>query len=109
MSYAAGIVRDYFRRTGQPGDMSLDACYQYEMTVLRDMLSRLEVILDDEGVPHEVAERVIRCMLYGSPSPAAAGERMRREAEMVKLLAGRPPVPFTMTAELAADLGLPKP
>ena len=29
----------------------------YEWAVLRDMLSRLEVILDDEDVPREVADR----------------------------------------------------
>jgi len=109
VSHAAEIVRDYFRRAGQPGDQSLDACYQYEMTILRDMLSRLEVILGDEGVPRDVAARVIRCMLYGSPSPATAEERMRREAETVKMLNERPPIPFEMPADLAAKLGPPKP
>jgi len=111
VGYAAEIIRDYFRRTGQPGDQRLDACYQYEMTVLRDMLSRLEVILDDEGVPREVAIRVIRCMVYGSPSPAAAEERMRREAEMVKILSERPPAPLYFPdpdGSLARRLGLPK-
>lgn len=110
MGYAAEIVRDYFRRTGQPADQGLDACYQYETTVLRDMLSRLEVILDDEGVPREVAMRVIRCMVYGAPSPAAAEERMRREAEMVKLLNERPAAPLHLPDpddSLAKRLGLP--
>lgn len=91
MSYARAIVADYFRRRNVPPDSHLDGLYQYEMTVLRDMLDRLEVILDDEGVPRETGERVIRCMLYGSPSPAAAEERMRRDAEMVKLLQNQPP------------------
>jgi len=84
VSYATEAIRAYSARTGRPGDNALDACYMYEWAVLRDTLSRLEVILDDEGVPREVAVRVIRCMLYGAPSPAAAEERMRREAEMVK-------------------------
>ena len=111
VGYAAEIIRDYFRRTGRPGDNALDACYQYEMTVLRDTLSRLEVILDDEGVPREVAIRVIRCMVYGSPSPAAAEERMRREAETVKILSERPPAPLYFPdpdGSLARRLGLPK-
>ena len=107
MSYAAEAVRSYLWRAGVPRETRLDAAYQYEWTVLRDMLSRLEVILDDEGVPRETAERVIRCMLYGSPSPAGAEERMRREAEMVKILREQPPVPFAMSADLAAELGLP--
>jgi hypothetical protein len=107
MSYAREIVADYFRRRNVPPDSHLDGLYQYEMTVLRDMLDRLETILDDEGVPRQTAERVIRCMLYGSPSPAAAEERMRRDAEMVKLLSERPPVPFVMPADVAAQIGLP--
>ena len=109
MSYAAEAIRSYSARTGRPGDSALDAAYMYEWAVLRDMLSRLEVILDDEGVPREVAVRVIRCMLYGSPSPAAAEERMRREAEMVKLLSERPPAPLHFPdpdGSLAKRLGL---
>jgi hypothetical protein len=107
VSYAAEAVRRYLGRTGAPHVTGLDAAYQYEWTVLRDMLGRLEVILDDEGVPRETAERVIRCMLYGSPSPAAAEERMRREAEVVKMLNDRPPIPFEMPADAAAKPGLP--
>jgi hypothetical protein len=107
MSYATEAVRRYLGRTGAPRDTGLDAAYQYEWTVLRDMLSRLEVILEDEGVPRETAERVIRCVLYGSPSPGAAEERMRCEAEVVKMLNERPAIPFEMSADLAAKLGLP--
>jgi len=110
MGYAHQIVADYFRRRNVPPDSHLDGLYQYEMIVLRDMLDRLETILDDEGVPREVAVRVIRCMLYGSPSPAAAEERMRRDAEMVKLLSERPPVPLHFPdpdGSLAKRLGMP--
>ena len=106
MSYAAEAVRRYLGRTGTPHTSGLDAAYQYEWTILRDMLSRLEVILDDEGVPRETAERVIRCMLYGSPSPGAAEERMRCEAEVVKMLNERPAIPFEIPADVAAKLGL---
>jgi hypothetical protein len=84
----------------------------YEWAVLRDMLSRLEVVLDDEGVPRDVAVRVIRCMLYGSPSPAAAEERMRREAEMARRLSSEyAPVIHVDTIDPAAreKLGLPIP
>jgi hypothetical protein len=106
VSYAAATVRSYFARSGRPHDQALDGYYRFEMALLRDMLDRLEIILDDEGVPRETAERVIRCMLYGAPSPAAAEERMRRENETVKLPSERPPVPFVMSADLAARLGL---
>ena len=109
MGYAHQIVADYFRRRNVPPDSSLDGLYQYEITILRDMLDRLEVILGDEGVPQATGERVIRCMLYGSPSPAAAEERMRRDAEMVKLLSERPPIPFALDVadRIAGEIGLP--
>lgn len=99
MPSAHEIIRDYFTRTSAPPDSTLDAVYKYEVTMLRETLTRLEVILGDEGVPQETIERVIRCMLYGSPSPAAAEERMRRDTEMAQLLERLPPLP--------ADLLLP--
>ena len=83
MSYAGQIMEDYFRRTGKPGPAGLDAAYQYQATVLRDLLERLEVILDDEGIPRETVTRVIRHMLYGSPSVADAELRMK-QTEQIK-------------------------
>lgn len=110
MSYARQLVEDYFRRRDIPPDSGLDGLYQYEITLLRDMLDRLEVILDDEGVPREVAVRVIRCMLYGSPSPAAAQERMRRDAELADRLSREPATVYVKPerfADLAARLRMP--
>lgn len=98
MSHAGKLIEDYFQRKGQPRDTALDAAYQFEMTVLRDMISRLEVILEDEGVPSETAVRVIRCLLYGAPSAADAELRMQQQAEMVKLLQEMPPKPFDLGA-----------
>lgn len=90
MSLASRLPEDYQRRTGVPRDLALDGHYAYQWAVLRDLLSRLEVILDDEGIPRETAERVLRCLLYGSPSPADAEQRMRQQDEMVKLLSEQP-------------------
>jgi hypothetical protein len=99
MGYASGLAESYFRRLGHPATM--DGVWQFEHAVLRDMLSRLEVILDDEGVPRETAERVIRCVLYGSPSPAVAELRMRERERTIELLERLPPAPviFPPTAE----------
>ena len=94
MGYANALIEDYFRRLGHPRDSAMDAVWQFEHTMLRDMLSRLEVILEDEGVEPATAERVIRCMLYGSPSPAVAELRMRQTEEQVKLLERLPPLPL---------------
>jgi len=93
VGYANALIEDYFRRLGHPRDSAMDAVWQFEHIMLRDMLSRLEVILEDEGVEPATAERVIRCMLYGSPSPAVAELRMRQADEQVKLLERLPPLP----------------
>jgi hypothetical protein len=96
VSYARHVVEAYFRRTGRPGDQALDAAYQFEVSVLRDVLSRLEAILDDEGVPRETAERIIRCMVYGAPSPTDAELRMQQSERMIDLLSHAPPRPLFM-------------
>jgi hypothetical protein len=98
MSRTGQIMEDYFRRTGRPGPMALDAAYQYQVTVLRDLLERLEAVLDDEGVPPETTTRVIRCILYGSPSVADAELRMQ-QAEQIKDLQYRvPPLPVDIVS-----------
>ncbi len=86
-------MEDYFRRTGAPGSAALDAAYRYQVTVLREMLDRLEVVLDDEGVPRDVACRVIRHMLYAAPSVADAELRMEQDKRMADLASRVPPRP----------------
>ena len=98
MSYASHLMEDYFRRTGRPGAMALDAAYQYQTTVLRDLLERLEVILDDEHVPVVVIQRVLRCMLYGSPSVVDAELRMQQAEQITQLAARVPPLPVVVPA-----------
>ena len=85
MSYAGQIMKDYFRRTGRPGAMGLDAAYQYQVSVLRDMMVRLEVILDDNDVPHEITTRVLRQLLYGAPSVADAELRMDQDKKLIDI------------------------
>jgi hypothetical protein len=103
MSESHHIIEDYFRRTGRPRDGALDAPYMYEMAVLRDLLGRLEVILEEEGVPPETVTRVIRCMIYGAPSPADAVLRMRQQERTVEMLSRMPPAPM----DVSGLLGMP--
>jgi hypothetical protein len=83
---ARDLIQDYWRRKGQPGRGTRDGFYQYEVAQLTDLLCRLEVILDDEGVDGDTRRRVIRAMLYASPSEAEAEYRMTQEREMTELL-----------------------
>lgn len=100
MSFSGRLVESYLQRTGQPRDSQRDAHYAYEWSVLRDMLARLEVILDDEGVPRVTAERVLRCLLYGAPSAADADERIAMREHAVSLLNRKGP---EVTVNLAGD------
>jgi Mn-dependent DtxR family transcriptional regulator len=93
MGYASALVESYFRRVGYPSDSAIDGVWQFEHAVLRDMLSRLEVILDDEDVDRPTAERIIRCLLYGSPSPAVAELRERETKRTIELMQRLPPTP----------------
>jgi hypothetical protein len=102
--FARSLAEDYFRRTGQPRDGSLDASYLYQMTVLRDLLSRLEVILDDEGVPPTTAHRVVRGLLYGSPSPFEAELRIQQDERLRDLLAQTVSVDAPSFRAMFADL-----
>ncbi|HET9893678.1 MAG TPA: hypothetical protein VFQ44_01845 [Streptosporangiaceae bacterium] len=85
---AQHLIDDYLARTGLPRDTTLDAAYQLQWHYLRDMLHRLEVIMDDEQIPASTAGRIIRCLLYGSPHPADAELRMEqhKHKQMADLL-----------------------
>jgi hypothetical protein len=102
LSLAYALTESYLRRTGKPRD-GLDAHYQYQWTVLRDLLSRLEVILDDEGIDREQAERILRCLLYGSPSVADAEDRIEITERLKEALSREPPASFLFPD----GLGLP--
>jgi hypothetical protein len=103
MGYASALIESYFGRLGHPSSSAMDAVWQFEQTMLRDMLSRLEIILEDEDVDRATAERVLRCLLYGSPSPAVAELRMRESERTMDLLQRLPPVPLHSPMEM----GLP--
>jgi hypothetical protein len=66
----------------------------YQRTVLRDLLTRLEVVLADEGVDPATVVRVIRCMLYGSPSEANARLRMAHDQRLMELARRVAPMPI---------------
>jgi hypothetical protein len=105
MSYTNHLVESYQRRTGQPGDGHKDGVYAYQWAVLRDVLVRLEVILEDEDVPRATAERVLRCLLYGAPSAADADMRTEPHDRTAELLARIPP-PLLVPPQKHASTGV---
>lgn len=90
MSTSDDLFRSYARRMGLALTAHQDGQFDYSLNVLREILQRLEVILEDEGVEPEKATRILRCLLYGAPSEADAEERIRTHQEMVKLMQAAP-------------------
>lgn len=54
-----------------------DAAYHYQLDVLRYTLNHLAVVLDNEGIPEDRADRILRSVLYGTPNAADADQRIR--------------------------------
>jgi hypothetical protein len=73
MGIAQELTAQYLARAGQAGMRADSAIYRFQLAALRETLTRLEIVMEDEGLPAGMVERVIRAMLYGSPSPAVAG------------------------------------
>jgi hypothetical protein len=92
MSYSGEQLRRITNLTG--GEQLRDAAYQYQYTVLREILSVVEDVLNEEGVPREVAERIIRTVIYGGrPHRADADQRIELTAQLAEALQHRPPTP----------------
>jgi hypothetical protein len=92
MSYASDQLR---RITNLNGDgRPKDAAYNYQLAVLREILSVVEDVLNEEHVPDEVAERIIRTVIYGGrPHRADADQRIELTAELADALSRQMPVP----------------
>jgi hypothetical protein len=78
MSQARHLAEEYYRRTMHPGPHNDDPWYHAHMVLLRDILTHLEVVLEDEEIPPGKVTRILRSLLYGSPHPADAVIRQQQ-------------------------------
>lgn len=88
MSPVTQLISEHYRR--QPGALAVDAMYGVQMKIIRDLLERLDEILDDMGTPEDARRHITRCMLYGYPSRADAelrGEETERYLALVQRMA----------------------
>lgn len=84
---AEQLTQLHFQRLGLPNEALLnDPTYRAQMEWLRDMVRRLGIVLEDEGIPDETAERIVRGVLYGAPTEEAAKQRMRQQEERRRFL-----------------------
>ncbi len=57
-----------------------DAEYHRQVHTLRHLLGLVDAVLEDEGIPERTRERVVRCVLYGTPDPTDATLRIDARA-----------------------------
>jgi hypothetical protein len=86
---ADDMWESYMLRTGGAEMYQREPAYRYQADLVRDLVRRLAVILEDEHVGEAAQERILRSVIYGSLSPADAEQRMRErdDAERLRLLA----------------------
>ncbi len=87
------LVTEHMRR-----DPDADRAYHHDATYsaqdrwLRGMLRLVDEVMEHEGVPEQVRERVVRCVLYGSPDSSDAVVRITDRARVAATLAAGGPV-----------------
>jgi hypothetical protein len=81
------IWADYVDKLAGRDAYHTNSSFRFQCDVLRDMLRHLAVVLQDERLPAEQADRILRYVMYGAPSLAAAEENRRLQGELVKKLA----------------------
>lgn len=72
-----GMVNAHVNRFGGGRHAYLhDPVYHAQVHVFRSVLLLADRVMQDEGVPAHVRERVVRCVLYGCPDGVDASERL---------------------------------
>ncbi len=91
MSFTDQEIERYSIRLGNPGAARTDPYFQYHLTLLRNLLTIVEISLEDQGVDPEIARKVIRHVVFGGyPESADIVVRREHEAEMRRLIENFP-------------------
>lgn len=92
--HASHLLDGHLRRLGI--SKPADGPWQFQVEVLRSLLAKLDVILQDEQLPEGQRDRIMRCLLYGGvPGAAEAGLRdeMTQQMAGLSVRTSRPPAP----------------
>jgi hypothetical protein len=68
--------------------------FNYQVEFIREAMARIEVVLEDNEIPHGVIDRCLKGMLYGFPVEADAELRKQYTEQITILNASRPPDPY---------------
>lgn len=67
-----------------------DAAYYAHISMMRRMLSAMDLIMEGEGVPEETRVRVIRALICGAPDETDALTRMKEAEQLLQRLRSEP-------------------
>jgi hypothetical protein len=81
---AKEMWESYLRRTGGVEMYTQEPGYRLQYDWMRDLLTHLEVILEDEEIAPEKRERILRSVIYGAPTVAEAEQRLRQQKEALE-------------------------
>jgi hypothetical protein len=81
----AAVAR-YRARVDDDRAARTDPQYNAQWKWLMRMLETADMAMEDEGIPRESRERVIRTILYGAPDPVEADRRIDERQRTVELL-----------------------
>lgn len=74
----------------------LDPTHHWKTTWMQRMLHLVDMAMDDEGVPADVRQRVVRTLLFGSPDETEATQRYEVDQQRIQDLMGQPPAPVRL-------------
>ncbi|MBO3751556.1 hypothetical protein J5X84_36250 [Streptosporangiaceae bacterium NEAU-GS5] len=90
---ARALWQEYLIRIGADDMYRREPVFYAQWNFLRETLERIEVVLQDEHLPPDQVERILRSILYGGPSKSDA-ERRLETIQQMKDLAARTPEPL---------------
>lgn len=81
-----------------------DPIAHFQTHYIDTMLTLADMAMEDEGIPEETRQRVIRTVVYGSPNPADVELRIaQHEENMARILNAPPLLDPTMFRRLAGE------
>lgn len=84
-------IEERIRRLVDPGAYNNDAEYHATIALLRSWLLKTEMAMKDEGVDWDVADRVLKRLVYATPDGAEAARRMAQRNDEITRLMSMPP------------------
>jgi hypothetical protein len=91
------LIDRYLDRVHRASEADLmDATYHAMIGWMRRLLTSVDMVMEDEGIPEAIRLRIIRAAIYGAPDETAALDRIDAHRRAAEATASRP-VSLTLT------------